>query len=77
MVNETQAQEPKLYTVRNVNERILPDTQGRLREVMQVTFEMPQGFFGTVDIPKADATPENVKAALDKRAGEIAVIYGL
>ena len=67
----------KLFTVESVLERIAPDGKGSFAEVVAITFTIPQGFRGTITLPKADATPEKANAALEAEAKKIAAIYAL
>jgi len=67
----------KAFTVEGVVERVAPDGKGGFTEVVSITFTMPQGFRGSVTIPKADATPEKAQAAIEAEVKKIAAIYAL
>jgi len=68
---------PKTFTVESVVERVAPDGKGGFTEVVFITFTMPQGFRGSVILPKADATPEKAQAAIQAEVSRIAAIYAL
>ena len=67
----------KTFTVESVVERVAPDSRGGFTEVVFITFTMPQGFRGSVTLPKADATPEKAQAAIEAEVKKIAAIYAL
>ena len=67
----------KLYSVESIVERMSPDGRGGFAEMVAITFTIPQGYRGTLTLPKADATPEKAALALEAEAKKIAAIYAL
>jgi len=67
----------KAYTVESVAERMTPDTHGGFMESVTIIFTIPQGYRGSVTLPKADLTPEKAQAALEAEAKKVTAIYNL
>lgn len=67
----------KPYSVRNVAERVSMDEQGRLMKTLEVTYVSARGNVATVSVPLADASPDNVKKAIEQHLSGIEAIYNL
>jgi len=68
---------PKPYTVTNLMERVSPAQNGSYQKVIEVTYQTARGTISTVTVPVEQATPENVRAAIEAAVAKIEAIYNL
>ena len=68
---------PVLYKVKDVIERMDMDSKGRFSRQVEVQAETANGIEFIVTMPKLQATPQAVEAALVKEATELEKIKGL
>lgn len=50
---------------------------GRFVDVMEITFEIPSGTVGTIQVPLAAYTPDTVRALLEDRAAAMIGVESL
>jgi hypothetical protein len=67
----------KDYVVEQVMDRLTPDGKGGFAESVVVLYTIPEGYRGSVTVPKKNMTPEKVKAAVEEDVTRIKAIYGL
>lgn len=65
------------WTVTGQSEQTIIDPSGRAVNVMQVSFQLPDGTAGTVNVPLAGYTVDNVRAAIAAKAATLAAVSGL
>lgn len=65
------------YRVTRIEEVTAPDSQGRLAKIVRVHYEIPNRYFGMVELPSAEATPEAVARLLDADAKRVLGILHL
>jgi hypothetical protein len=67
----------KEYTVEQVMDRMAPDGKGGFAESVVVNYTIPEGYRGSVTLPKVGMTPEKVRAAVEADVAKIKAIYNL
>ncbi len=67
----------KKYEVVRIVERVVPDQAGGFTKQAAITYKLPSGFVGTIEVPEADATEEKVKPLLDKEADRVKALFDL
>jgi hypothetical protein len=67
----------KDYAVEQVMDRLTPDGKGGFAESVVVIYVIPEGYRGSVTLPKKNMTPEKVKAAVEEDVARMKAIYNL
>ena len=65
------------YMVEQVLDRLVPDGMGGFAESVVVNYTIPEGYRGSVSLPKKGMTPEIVKVAVEADVARIRAIYAL
>jgi len=65
------------YEVVSVVDRVVPDGHGSFKDVTMITYQMSEGYRGSVQVDKKDITPAKVKAAIDSDVATYRAIYGM
>jgi len=65
------------YTVNSITERLIPMVGGGFGRVLQVTYTTTKGYVGTVDVAKADATPDKLKTLIQADVARIHALYNI
>jgi hypothetical protein len=65
------------YKVEQVLDRLAPDGKGAFVNMVEVTYTIPEGYRGSVSVPKLGMTPELVKKAVEADVKRIKEIYAL
>ena len=65
------------YKVEQVLDRLVPDDKGGFEQAIVINYAIPEGYRGSVTVPKKGMTPEIVKAAVEADVTRIRTIYAL
>ncbi len=65
------------YTIESVTDLLAPDGKGSFTTFVVVTYTIPEGYRGTVKLPKDTATVDVVRKAVDVDAAKYKAIYAL
>lgn len=68
---------PDRWSIVRVQDRFTVDPEGGPREVRVITWKTPDGYLGTLEMTKEEATTEAVKAAIEKEVKRLEDLYKL
>jgi hypothetical protein len=65
------------YTVRQVQNLVVPDELGAIQRMVRITFTLPNRYVGTIDVPQAEASPDRVRELIDAEIIRVSALYSL
>jgi len=65
------------YTVRQVQNVVIPDELGAIQRMVRITFILPNRYVGTIDVLQAEATRERVVELIDAEITRVSALYSL
>lgn len=77
MTEPSTASTAPAWTVVAQSERTIVNAQGSAIDVMQVSFQLPDGTQGSVNVPLTSYTVDNVKAAIAAKAATLSAVNAL